>query len=944
MDRLAETDEWPDALDLPTGTGKTAALDAAVFHLALRATTPRKAAIRIVLVVDRKLVVDDAYERAKKIKRALSNDAGATRKERLTVSKVARSLGQLAERSDCPLVVQRLRGGVPLENEWTRTPAQPTILCSTVDQVGSRLLFRGYGVSDRMRPVHAGLLGRDSLILLDEAHLSEPFRQTLSSLKKIGQVGVRTVLLSATPETRPDVSCELTPEDYAYPLLKQRLEASKPTKIHKRLYKEEERFVRALADISSNMVERLKSKGMSAPAVGVVVNRVALARETFNRLREQYSETSLLLMIGRSRRVDRDQIVKRLDSIRTNSSKRTSPLLVVATQCLEVGVDLDLDGLVTQAAPMDALLQRFGRLNRAGRDIPAMGAILTLARDVAAKADDPVYGNRIRTTWEVLKKFGENGIVDFGVSHVESWKQRQDFSNLVAPKSNAPVLMPAYLDLWSQTWPVPASDPDVNLFLHGETHSSTDVSLVWRSDLKERDMKRDDKALRALHDLMSLVPPRAGEILEVPLWAARKWLARDGVGAESVADVPEKDRSDSIRFENSGRLAFRWMGRDNSRNKVVGWNNLTPGDVLIVPADYGGCDRYGWDPTSDLPVKDVAEEAAISRGVSDQAELPQGYAVRVARDGARTDRQWRQLKEVLADDGVTENDRINRLVSILKGQQEQKQPIRDVLTGLEKVSKCVQGPITKQPYDDRLSSAGGAVFVVEKGSLGVSGACGASTEDDLLSHTAFEHILLEAHSQHVEGWAKDFCAKLKLPADLAEDIVLAAFLHDAGKADFRFQDMLCGGHIWNRPDGNFVIAKSGQPRSRLAWRQARLPKGWRHESLSVCVANAHPRFVKAHDPGLVLWLIGTHHGFGRPFFGFADDQTERNLRPCLGIDTASASFGPGPESMEFDHNGDDWPRLFEKLKERYGRWRLAQFEAIIRLADHRASETRRGAL
>src|SRR5215204_4420400 len=160
--------------------------------------------MRIAFVVDRRLVVDDAYNRARKLADALdtASNEGRAPKE---VRAVALRLQALAGPGQPPLVTARLRGGMPREDEWARTPCQPTVLCSTVDQVGSRLLFRGYGISDAMKPVQAGLLGSDAVILLDEAHLSEPFRQTASAIAKVSSVRgpdrapFHAAMLTATP-------------------------------------------------------------------------------------------------------------------------------------------------------------------------------------------------------------------------------------------------------------------------------------------------------------------------------------------------------------------------------------------------------------------------------------------------------------------------------------------------------------------------------------------------------------------------------------------------------------------------------------------------------------------------------------------------------------------------------------------------------------------------
>ena len=167
---LAETGEPPGAITVPTGCGKTSILDVATWALSQSIRTPR----RIVYCVNRRLVVDSVHDHALQIADGINNSD-----EPALAS--ARS-GLLALGGEEALTVARLRGGMPAETHWVRHPAQPAIIVTTVDQLGSRLLFRGYGVSPGMRPVHAGLLGMDAYIILDEAHLSRALSQTLARI------------------------------------------------------------------------------------------------------------------------------------------------------------------------------------------------------------------------------------------------------------------------------------------------------------------------------------------------------------------------------------------------------------------------------------------------------------------------------------------------------------------------------------------------------------------------------------------------------------------------------------------------------------------------------------------------------------------------------------------------------------------------------------------
>lgn len=583
---------------------KATCLDIALFALALNAKDkelwcPR----RIAMVVDRRVVVDQVAERGRKL--AMKLRAASTP----TVKKVAERLALLS-RDEEPLAVFTLRGGMPRDDGWTRSPDQPLIIASTVDQLGSRLLMQGYGVSAGMAPVHAGLLANDTLVLLDEVHLSEPFAETLKQLSALRErfsealpSRFHLAFLSATPVVEGPRPFKLTKAELdSKGLLGQRLGASKKARLLDA--PDRQGVEKACVDEAKRMLERHRT-------VAVVLNRVNSAAIVARNLREVVGEeVEVRLLTGRMRPLDRDDVLRdlrpRIEAGRARSDE-SRKLVVVATQCIEAGADFDFDALVTEAASLSALRQRFGRVDRLGEYQRAEGVIV---RDKSAK-EDPIYGDALLATWKWLeeqrsapkkKKGGEVPTVDFGVLALPTPVQ-PEAETLLSPRRHAPVLLPAYLDLWSQTNPAPAVVPDVTLFLHGPASGPADVQVVWRADVTDElldDARRDE-----LVALVSAIHPASLEALSLPFVAAKRWLASQSIG--DVADV-EGVASSSRELEDRGGAALRWRGDDST---IISSEELRPGDTIVVPARRGGLRDGCFDGTSAEPVVDLAERAAL---------------------------------------------------------------------------------------------------------------------------------------------------------------------------------------------------------------------------------------------------------------------------------------------------------------------------------------------
>lgn len=853
------------AVGVPTGLGKSALIDAAVWAAAQGGWR------RIAYVVDRRIVVDAVAERAARIRKLLLHATDPA------MQALARRLGDIQ--------VVRLRGGVHGDDDWVLHPDRLSIVLSTVDQIGSRLLLRGYGVTPRRWPLHAAFFASDTLVIVDEAHLSMPFLETLQALQRQG-AGLDIMPMSATladdAARTGTAPIRLEADDLALQEVRRRLNAVK----HLRLV-EADAADRAFVKVLIEQVRVLLARP-GVRTLAVIVNRVGTARMCRDRLAQLGLDAALLT--GRTRPARRDrQLETLLPALQAGRSRQPDePVrIVVATQTIEVGADLDFDALVSESAPLSALRQRWGRLDRLGLRGSSEACVVHRTGSRA----DPVYGEATSRAWAWLRQQATRGGTDTPLdAGLAAFEQRLRESPAPAePTVHAATLLPVHLELLAQTGHATV-EPALGAWLHGPSDRVADVRLIWRDDLLPEGV---DEAWCAA---VRLLPPMLRESLPMPVTVVRRWLT--GAAVPDIGDLDaqaDEDRPATAQERPTGRV-LRWRGAEAC--EVIEAAAIRPGDTLVLPAAAGGCDSAGWAPDSTDQVEDLADLVL-------QDDPCRPVVARLV-DGHWS--AWGEQAPVLRE-AVRQLDRCERDLVEADGRTDPQALAEAVAAAREALVQQVED--SAHPLLVRLR---GLPLGFERHPGGIVLRAARTVEEVDGSIEIGRTVTLDEHHADVARWARQLLERspgLDLPPGGGQAVVDAAAVHDAGKAEPRMQVLLHGSVL--RAGLGPLLAKSGPRRQAdqiSAWRRSRLPQGFRHEFASL-------HFASPADDALTRHLIATHHGHARPWGPVCADPQA----PGAALATLAS------------HWADQWARL----QRMHGPWGLARMEWLVRCADARAS-------
>lgn len=924
--------EIPAALDLPTGLGKTSVMAIWLIARALGATLPR----RLVYVVDRRAVVDQATAEAEKLRAALDGAASEFR-------------GKLGL-SDRSLPISTLRGQFVDNRDWLADPAVPAIIVGTVDMIGSRLLFEGYGVSRKMRPYHAGLLGADTLVVLDEAHLVPPFEKLLEAIEKgvsadyaenrqcaLGPKNAnnrkivppfRLLSLSATGREREGKPFRLFDDDHNDEIVKKRLNANKALSI--KPLEDKQTIENALAETAWGLV-----KNGEPIRCLIYCDKRETAQKVFDDLCKRSAPAkkgtertaSVELFTGARRFFEREEtttrLIEPLGFVAGKTNETGKPAFLVATSAAEVGVDLDADHMVCDLVAWERMVQRLGRVNRRGEG-DATVVVIDPGERKPKKPDELTEAEKRAVlaykSLAVIKALRRPAVAndarDASPASLVDLKQRaaSDASLCVAIDAATtlatlrPALTRALIDAWSMTsLEKHTGRPEVAPWLRGWVdEDGPQTAVVWRTHLPVR-TEGGDAADKEVEAFFEAAPPHVSEKLETESYAVVDWLIKRAaglLGAKSKASDSSENGAGEIAPE-AAPLAEAADDSPETQPCALAADDIVA--FALTPArelkrvyrlrDFSGEKKDKEALQRELAFATLVIDArfgGLSGGLL--AEIDSGTP-RTADDGD----EW--IDAPPAKDGTKEP-----LIKFRVRSGKDQEPDADV--ELDQAADSEWRETFR--FHAELNEEGKPTrsLIVEKWR-------GASTNENEKSISKRAQSLSE-HKDWTATAARKIAHALRLPDDYESMLVAAARMHDDGKSRELWQRAMGKPkpHKSN-PDANWPYAKTEGRGLNLQLLKIN-GETFRHEFASVYDAEKcgilEP--LPPHLRDLALHLIAAHHGYARPVI---------------------APIDPDAPPSALQQRACDVALRFARLQKQWGPWGLAWWEALLRAADQQAS-------
>lgn len=634
--------DFPNACDLPTGLGKTSVIALWLLALTKNPKLPR----RLVYVVNRRTVVDQSTAEAERLRKQLTQP---------DAQQLRRALDDMsALPTESPLAISTLRGEFADNAQWRRDPSRPGVIVGTVDMIGSRLLFSGYGCGFRSKPLHAGFLGHDALLVHDEAHLEPAFQSLLTSIAAEQQRcreprPLKVLALSATGRETPDFS--LGDEDLRDATVKQRLTAKKGLQLH-------------VVDDRKELPERVAAKAATLEGKVIVFLSSVEHAEKCAQLLKKNKKDAVATLTGTMRGAERDELVKNAVFARflprpdTDVKLKDGTVFLVATSAGEVGIDLSADHLVSDLPPFDALAQRLGRVNRYGEGDAQVHVFVEKLKEPPkpkadgedADEDDEKAGKRKDEleharyfTRELLGELPSRAdeLRDVSPSALRGLP-REARLKASSPQPDLQHVDGLLFDRWSYTTitaPLPGRPP-VAEWLHGVAEwEPPRTTVAWRSEVTWLTQELLGRA--TLDDFLADYPLRSRETLSDVTSRVLKHL-------EKLASRDENAEANVwlVRHDAPARMVkLRWLigDYDNKRNPTL--DDAT----VVLPPELGGLSdglldgSAGFDATQAYDLGPREGERRVHQA-EEKTEAPSGMrlvrAVKRSLDGDDVTAWW----------------------------------------------------------------------------------------------------------------------------------------------------------------------------------------------------------------------------------------------------------------------------------------------------------------